>query len=212
MGDWPIGDELGIYANGFQTENLELGAAPSAGLFVVSAPDGSQEHDIIRRDRWVVAGNADCGVDCAETDRVGLGEHPLVGSPAPPLTGVLLDGTNFDLVTLRGERVALLWWASWCAPSLDLLVDFDRYAQERPDINFIGVLFQDDPEKAAAVVDQGGIFIPNLDTGSLDLPIDWQVEGCPETLLVTEDGTVTAGIRGAWPEESLESFLAQAGW
>jgi thiol-disulfide isomerase/thioredoxin len=224
-GDLPMADELGIRAGfgdienirlgiyaegGFEVSEFELGIAFGADLFAVSAPGGSEERQVERRVRRIVAGNADCDVDCAEADLAGLADFTLVGSPAPPLTGVLLDGTSFDLATLRGERVALLGWASWCAPSVDLLVAFDQLAKERTDINFIGVLVQEPPADAESLVDRAGISIPTVDASDEQLE-DWQIDGCPTTVLVAEDGTVTAGIGGR-PAEGLAALFTQAGW
>ena len=225
-GDFPIADELGKYAHVFEVTELELGMTVGTDLFAVSAPAGSQEHQVEQRIRRIVAGNTDCDVDCAEAKLAGNAEieYPLVGSPAPPLTGVLLDGTSFDLATLRGERVAMLWWASWCDPSVDQLVAFDQYAKERTDVSFVGVLIEDLPADAEEVANRAGISVPTVDTGDVaigtggapavigDTWNDWQIEGCPTTVLVAEDGTVTAAAAGAWPTEGLAALFAQAGW
>jgi len=33
-----------------------------------------------------------------------------------PVSGELLDGTAFDLASLKGQVVVVNWWGSWCAP------------------------------------------------------------------------------------------------
>jgi hypothetical protein len=208
----PTADELGKYAYAFEVTELEVGVPIGADLFEVSAPAGSEESQVERRVRRIVATNEDCDVDCAEAVLADLAEYPLVGSPAPPLTGVLLDGTSFDLATLRGERVAMLWWASWCPPSVDLLVAFDKHSKERTDVSFLGVLFQDDPVQAEGIVNRTGISLPAVDLGDNQFDQEWRIEGCPTTVLVAEDGTVAAAITGAWPAEGLAALFAQAGW
>lgn len=211
---FPVASDLGIGANGFRVEDLEVEAAFGMHTFAVSTPDGSEEYVAERRVRRVVAGNSDCDLDCAEADIARLADYSLVGSPAPPLAGVLLDGTAFDLESLRGERVVLLWWASWCAPAIERLHPFDQKAYERTDIRFIGVNVQDSSDLSRLAVDRGGISVPTLDatSDSGSFEIDWRIRDLPATVLIAEDGTVMIGIAGAWPTGGLEELFAQAGW
>jgi thiol-disulfide isomerase/thioredoxin len=56
-------------------------------------------------------------------DQPGSGgaQSPLVGMPAPELSLLLLDGTEFDLAGNQGQIIVLGFWASWSAPSMELL-------------------------------------------------------------------------------------------
>lgn len=211
VGDFPIAGEFGILTDSFNVISIEFGELTSDRPSVL-APDGSFEHQADRRVRWIVAGNADCDVECAEADLSSLASFPLVGSPAPPLTGVRLDGTSFDLADLRGTKVALLWWASWVGTSVDQLAEFDRLAQDRPDIEFVSVLGGDQRDQAAKVAERGGISVPIVDTGDTGPNWDWQVEGIPTTVLIEMDGTVIFGLAGAWPAGGLSGLLEASGW
>jgi len=41
---------------------------------------------------------------------------PATGQVAPPVAGTLLDGTAFDLASMRGQVVLVDFWATWCEP------------------------------------------------------------------------------------------------
>jgi thiol-disulfide isomerase/thioredoxin len=51
----------------------------------------------------------------------GRSDSALVGTPAPELALTMLDGSDFDLAEHRGQIVVLGFWASWSAPSMELL-------------------------------------------------------------------------------------------
>jgi cytochrome c biogenesis protein CcmG/thiol:disulfide interchange protein DsbE len=41
---------------------------------------------------------------------------PRVGGPAPGITAKTLDGSAFDLASMRGRVVVINVWATWCTP------------------------------------------------------------------------------------------------
>jgi hypothetical protein len=92
------------------------------------------------------------------------------------------------------------------------LAEFDRLAQDRPDIEFVSVLGGDQRDQAAKVAERGGISVPIVDTGDTGPNWDWQVEGIPTTVLIEMDGTVIFGLAGAWPAGGLSGLLEASGW
>src|SRR3569623_1109613 len=53
-----------------------------------------------------------CLLSCA----AAAGTASLVGKPAPALAGVDLHQQPIDLAALRGQRVLLMFWATWSSP------------------------------------------------------------------------------------------------
>ena len=54
-----------------------------------------------------------------------------------------LDGKPMSLSDHRGKWVVINFWASWCSPCVKELPDFDSLALEKPDVQFIGVNFEE---------------------------------------------------------------------
>jgi peroxiredoxin len=80
------------------------------------------------------------------------------------VTGELLDGAAFDLVSLRGQVVVVNWWGSWCAPcraeTEHLVAAFE--ATKGLGVAFVGVDVRDDRDAARAFVADFAVPYPSL--------------------------------------------------
>lgn len=138
-----------------------------------------------------------------------------IGQTAPALEGTSLDGAVFDLTELRGERIVILFWGSWCAPCTDALEDIAALAEGTGDVVFVTVLFQDRADDArAALLDRGIDLLVIELAGSSDDSYEkaWGISGVPTFMLVDRDGTVAGSLEGYSPIDTIEGLLHDAGW
>lgn len=140
---------------------------------------------------------------------------PLQGRPAPDFALERLDGGRLGLGDLRGKRVVLNFWASWCVPCRDeapLLRDAQiRYA--RQGVVFVGIVFNDTPQKARDFVAEFGLTYPNLIDGRNRSAVEYGVTGLPETYFIDASGVVVSKkigpVDGADLERRVEELLAR---
>lgn len=142
-------------------------------------------------------------------------EHPVIGQPAPSLSGELLGGGTFDLAESLGEPVVVTFWYSACQPCLDHLDVLDDLAPEHADIVFVTALIEDTAAAAQPVIDQQGYALSVLDApaGQAYLGLDpYIVLGVPTTVFINSDGTVAAVFYGKIEPDAYQTYFDQAGW
>ncbi len=115
----------------------------------------------------------------------------LEGKPAPTFALQTLDGDRtVALADLRGKRVVMNFWSTWCTPCKAehpvLLAAAERWS----DVIFLGVLYQDEPSKARAYLKRAGSSYPHLFDPTGVLSIEYGVSGVPETYFIDEAGVI----------------------
>ncbi len=128
-----------------------------------------------------------------------LVKSPLIGKPVPDLTLPLLEGDGeVSLRQKRGTILVINFWASWCTACRDEHPDLMATAAAYADrgVEFLGIVYQDDPQAAIAFLDELGRGYPSvLDPGSL-AAIEFGVFGVPETFFIDADGIIAGKITG----------------
>ncbi|MBT8197551.1 MAG: redoxin domain-containing protein [Acidimicrobiia bacterium] len=139
---------------------------------------------------------------------------PLIGTSAPEWSAPTIDGDAvFDTATLDGDIVVVNFWASWCT---GCRVEHDALVSAAEafapfDVQFVGVLYQDNPERGGAWLEEVGrspetIYVVDDDSR---VGLDYGVFGLPETFFVDRAGTIVAKKTGAISAEELSAVLNQ---
>ena len=138
---------------------------------------------------------------------------PLLGKPAPEVSGPALTGGPVDLSSLRGRFVVVNFFASWCPPCQveePELVQFAFQHRAADDARVLGVVFADSSASAARfLASTGAVWASVADPGG-QVALAYGVRGPPETFVVAPDGRVVARLLGAAKATDLEQVLARA--
>jgi cytochrome c biogenesis protein CcmG, thiol:disulfide interchange protein DsbE len=104
-------------------------------------------------------------------------------------------GDTVRLSSQKGNVIVVNYWASWCTECryehAALTETAASYVSAAPDVRFLGVLYNDKPDRGLEWIQRmGGQSYPSLDDPGARAAIDYGVYGVPETFFVGKDGRV----------------------
>lgn len=119
-----------------------------------------------------------------------------VGRPAPDFTLNTLDGKPVSLESLRGKKVLVNFWASWCPPCVQETPELKAaYAQLQANegaqkIAFVGIGYQDKLENLQAFVKDNNIEYTTVEDPDGKVGDAYLVLGMPVSVFIDSAGVV----------------------
>lgn len=146
----------------------------------------------------------------------GLGKNPqaidspLVGRAAPSFTlREVGTGNSVNLESLRGRPVVLNFWATWCGPCYEEHPVLVANARATPDVQFLGVVFQDSEDKIQKFLKERGNAYPTVIDDAGKTAIAYGVGGVPETFFLDASGKIVSKFSGPMTTDVLQANLAK---
>ena len=140
-------------------------------------------------------------------------ESPLLGHPAPALSGTAINGGNVSLDGLRGKWVLVNFLASWCVRCTEEhpeLVKFTQRHLAAGDAQVVGVIFDDTAGNVRGFFKRLGGTWPVLDDPGGHVALEYGVRGPPESFLIDPNGFAVSKIVGQVTADGLDRLLDKA--
>lgn len=128
----------------------------------------------------------------------------LAQASAPPLVGLLTDGSAFQLANSEGPTL-VHFWAEWCPVCRLEQGSIDSIARDHPVITVATTSGTRD-EVAAFLATEGLNFRALLDEDG-EIARQWGVTGVPATFVVNTSGEITSATQGYSTEIGLRLRL-----
>jgi thiol-disulfide isomerase/thioredoxin len=138
---------------------------------------------------------------------------PAKKPEVPTLEVTTYDGKPYKLADHLGKWVVVNFWATWCEPCKKEIPDFNKLDQQREDVEFIGLAYE---EIERADMDAFLKVIPiNYPMAVLDVyspPADFDTPvGLPLTYVIAPDGKVASKFLGPVTIMDLEKVIGKPG-
>ena len=138
----------------------------------------------------------------------------LVGAVAPPVAGITLDGTVWDIDDQRGRWVLVNFFSTTCVPCIEEHPELVAFAEVHdgsdpavPEVRVVSVAFDDRSSAISRFFGEHGGGWPVLPADTGRIAVDWGVVAVPESYLVTPSGHVAAKVVGGVVRDDLEGLL-----
>ena len=134
------------------------------------------------------------------------------GVESPALSFVTLDGQKVELAQLRGKRVLLNFWATWCPSCQAEMPEIDGLVSASPDakVAVFGISFEDE----ATVRDyekKNPVRYPLVVASPQRLPEPFnEIQALPTSFVVDENGVIEAIRSGYLGSDELKALVWKA--
>ena len=118
---------------------------------------------------------------------------------APDFELETLDGEKKKLSDLRGERVMVNFWATWCPPCRAEIPDLQKF-HENEDITILAVNLtetEQDMDKVEEFVDDFGMTFPILLDTETEVADTYKIQPIPSSFMVDSTGRIQFVALGA---------------
>jgi cytochrome c biogenesis protein CcmG/thiol:disulfide interchange protein DsbE len=114
------------------------------------------------------------------------------------------------LDSLRGKPVVINFWATWCVPCFQEHPALTEAARSFPDVQFLGIVYEDDEALTQQFLRERGSAYPTLMDKEGRAAIAFGVFGVPETFFIDAGGRIVEKFVGPLDRGTILELIARA--
>lgn len=138
-----------------------------------------------------------------------------IGKSAPDFELTKLDGTNVKLSDLKGKKVILNFWATWCGPCQQEMPDMEAfYKEHKENVEILAVNYTPsekggEEEKVSNFIKEKGITFPVLLDKNIDVTTAYKVITIPTSYFIDTKGVIQDKFIGPMTQKEMEKRVAK---
>ena len=125
-----------------------------------------------------------------------------VGQPAPAFSWSDADGSTHALSDLRGKRVIVNFWGTWCEPCRAEMPELNA-RNGSDDVVVLGINKGEDIARIPAFAQELGVTFPLISDPDGDVSLAYGARNLPTTIFVDRTGTIAAISIGVLSADAL---------
>lgn len=132
------------------------------------------------------------------------------GDTPPQFELETLDGEPLSLEDVKGKKVIVNFWATWCEPCREEMPVFEEYDAQNEDVVVVAVNMTHKDgkiEKITDFVNEYGLTFPVVLDKTGDVSKAYEVINIPSTYFLDEDGMIQLKINGSLDETMLDLYM-----
>ena len=143
----------------------------------------------------------------------GCTSGPGMGTPSPPFTVAMLNGSQISSDQYKGKVLLLNFWASWCPPcrkELPTLQSLYKKHKDHPDFAFLAVSCDENKEDVFKLLQSHNVELPvALDPQREVAFLKYGVQKFPETFFIDKTGMIRQKFIGPrdWTDPDIQNAL-----
>ncbi|PFJ15157.1 thiol:disulfide interchange protein [Bacillus cereus] len=138
-----------------------------------------------------------------------------IGKSAPDFELTKLDGTNVKLSDLKGKKVILNFWATWCGPCQQEMPDMEAfYKEHKENVEILAINYTPSEkggggEKVSNFAKEKGITFPILLDKNIDVTTTYKVITIPTSYFIDVKGVIQDKFIGPMTQKEMEKRIAK---
>ncbi len=145
------------------------------------------------------------GLFTKEKSDVNMGTN--IGDKAPDFVLSKMNGDEIALSSLRGQKVFLNFWASWCPPCQAEMPDIQKLYKEDNNIAILAVNIREKNKTVINYMFSNNYTFPVAMDKNGQIASEYLVRGIPTTYILDEDGIIMNKASGALSYEQMLEML-----
>ncbi|MGG0719675.1 redoxin domain-containing protein [Robertmurraya massiliosenegalensis] len=137
---------------------------------------------------------------------VATNQGPKIGATAPDFTLSTLDGKDIQLSNLKGKKIMLNFWTTWCPPCKAEMPDMQKFFTEAGDEIEILAVNIDTSYDVAGFVEDFNITFPVLLDKDGKVMKEYRILTIPTTYFIDKNGVIQNKIIGAMTVEKMREL------
>lgn len=120
-----------------------------------------------------------------------------------------LNGNKISLSSLKGKKIFLNFWATWCPPCKAEMPDIEKLYQETKDTDLVilAVNVGEDKKTVQDFIADNKYNFPVLLDVKGEVSQLYQVTGIPTSYFIDTEGYLDDGVSGGIPLESMREYV-----